>query len=200
VTLSHNGGGQSVTRTVTATDGGAATVVVSPINIDKTPPKVRVSGVRNGATYNGVVPVAHCVAKDPLSGVASCHLTQHTHGVTTTFTATAKDRAGNKATVTGHYRILGISIEGASFTGGAFNVKAGAAYTLVVHGSTRPTYYDAAPFPTKPFRRDPHVFSAAGHDRWTIGVTMVVLDSHKYWNIGVKIGHTLHVLKLRVTS
>jgi hypothetical protein len=200
VTVSHDGGGKSVTRTITATDGGAATVVVSPINIDKTPPKVRVNGVRNGATYDGVAPVARCVAKDKLSGVASCHLTKHTHGTTTTYTATASDRAGNKTTVSGHYRTLGISIEGASFTGEAFNVKDGATYTLVVHSSSRPTYYDAAPFPTKPFKRDPHVFSRAGHDRWAIGVTMVVLNSHRYWNIGVKIGHTMHVIKLRVKS
>jgi hypothetical protein len=47
---------------------------------------------------------------------------------------------------------------------------------------------------------DPHVFSRAGHDRWTIGVTVVVLNSHRYWNIGVKIGHTMHVIKLRVKS
>jgi hypothetical protein len=203
VTLTHNGGGQSVTRTITATDGGAATVAVRGINIDETPPTVRVTGVRNGATYFGVVPVAHCVARDGLSGVASCTITRHTHGTLTTYTATARDKAGNVATVSGSYRTLGITLTGAPFRDGSFVVRTGRTghtYTLVVHASTRPTYYDAAQYPMIPYRRDQGMF-AAGHNRWILGITMLPeLRSHSLWNLGIKVGPTMHVIRIRVVG
>jgi hypothetical protein len=198
VTLRHAGGGQSVTRTIMATDGGAATLVVKPINIDLRAPKVRVTGIRNGAIYDGAVPTAHCVAYDALSGVASCVITRRTHGTKTTFTATGTDKAGNKATVKGRYTTLGISFEGVTFSHGAFNVTNNHTYILVVHGASRPTYYDAAPYDTTPFHRD-RTFIAAGHDRWALGITMRNLSAHRLWNLGVKIGKTMHVVTIRVT-
>jgi hypothetical protein len=201
VHFTHNGAGQSVTRTITATDGGADTVVVRGINIDKTSPRVHVSGVHDGAVYYGAPPKAHCVASDALSGVASCTLSLHTHGTLTKYTAKATDRAGNTATVSGSYRTLGISLMGAHFRNGSFVVHTGSrgrTYTLVVHATTRPTYYDAAPYPMIPFIRDQAMY-AAGHDRWVLGVTMLpVLHHHKLWNLGIKIGRTLHVIRIHV--
>jgi predicted secreted protein len=199
VTLSHNGGGQSVTRTIMATDGGGATTSVSPINIDKTAPKVRVTGIKNGATYDGAVPTAHCVAKDALSGVAACTLKRHTSGTKTTYRATATDKAGNTTSITGSYTTLAISVEGATFTKGAFNVKANHTYILFVTATKRPTYYDAAPFNVTPFHRD-RTFIAAGHDRWALGVTMINLSHYKLWNLGVKIGGVMHVVTVRVSN
>jgi hypothetical protein len=198
VHLTHNGAGQSVTRTVRATDGGAGTVVVRDVDIDQTTPSVRVAGVRNGKTYSGGAPTLRCVAHDQLSGIASCTITKNTSGDRTRYRATAVDRAGNKATVSGSYRSLAISIEGAQFVRGAFDVKLGHTYTVVVRSIKRPTYYDAAPVPTTPFVRD-QPFRKAGHHRWALGVTMThSLRSHKYWNIGVKIGQVMHVLRIRV--
>jgi large repetitive protein len=199
VTLSHNGGGQSVTRTIMAADGGGVTATVSPINIDKTAPKVRVTGIKNGATYDGAVPTAHCVAKDALSGVATCTLTRHTSGTKTTYRATATDKAGNTTSVKGSYTTLAISVEGAPFTKGAFNVKANHTYIVVVTGTKRPTYYDAAPFNVTPFHRD-RTFIAAGHNRWALGVTMIHLSHYKLWNLGVKIGGVMHVVTVRVSN
>jgi hypothetical protein len=108
VTVSGNGSGHSVTRTVHATDGGVATVVVSKINIDKTAPTVHVKGVTSGKTYT-TAPHLKCVAHDALSGVASCVIHRHRHkqnGVLTVhYTATAIDVAGNENVVHGLYRV-----------------------------------------------------------------------------------------------
>jgi hypothetical protein len=95
VTLRKNGAAQRVTRTITAADGGATTLTVSGINVDKTKPNVRISGPRKGHTYSGSAPKAHCVATDSLSGIASCRLKRITHGNKTTITAAATDKAGN---------------------------------------------------------------------------------------------------------
>jgi len=81
----------------------------------------------------------------------------------------------------------------------AFTVRAGHVYTLVVNGTGRqPIYYDAEVYPGRPHKRD-NAFHRAGHHRWTLGVYMQPsLRSHRYWNIGVRIGGTMHVLKIRV--
>ena len=199
VVLTHNGAGQSVTRTITATDGGADTVAVRGINIDKTSPRVHVKGVRDGAVYFGPAPKATCVATDALSGVASCTLRLHTHGTRTTYRATATDRAGNTATVKGSYRTKGSTLQGVPYRKGSFVIKTGHTYTLVVHAKHQPIYYDAAPYPTIPFKRDRGMI-AAGKNRWVLGITFeTALHSHKLWNIGYKIGHKMHVIRVRVS-
>jgi YVTN family beta-propeller protein len=200
VRLATNGAGRSITRSVTSTDGGIDTVVVRNINIDMTRPTVRVAGIRNLAVYGGSVPSARCVAGDALSGVVSCAITRHTSGSRTTYAATATDKAGNRRTVRGTYRTLAIWVAGAPFVNGAFNVTLGRTYTIIVHSLGRPTYYDAAPAPTTPFVRDQY-FHAAGYHRWALGVTMTKsLRSHRYWDLGVKIGTTMHALRIRVAA
>ncbi|SHG49550.1 Putative Ig domain-containing protein [Jatrophihabitans endophyticus] len=197
VTLSRSAAAQSVTRTIAAADGGMATVTVRGIDIDRSAPAVRVSGVRNGATYYGAAPTARCVGKDGLSGVASCRLTKRTSGVTTRYRATVTDKAGNTRTVTGSYRTSGIVLAGTRFTKGAWDVKPGKTYTIVVYANSRPRYYDAAVYPKKPFKRD-SAFHKAGKGRWTLGVTMDrIMRTHTYWNLGVKVGATLHRVKVR---
>lgn len=100
VALAANGAGQSVTRTVTASDGGSTTVTVSPINIDRIPPTVTVR--RRGATVR-------CHAHDGLSGGASCTVFRHTStrsGVTTVhWRVVAHDRAGNVTVRRGHFAL-----------------------------------------------------------------------------------------------
>ena len=171
VQLKANGAAQSATRTITAADGGVATLSVGGINLDRSAPSVKVTGIKNGAGYGGEAPVARCVAKDGLSGVASCKITRHKRGSLTSYRATATDSAGNTTTAHGSYRVLSIYVQGAPYSAGAFTVRAGHSYTVVVTGQAeRPTYYDAAVYPYKPTQAD-MAFFAAGHHRWALGVT-----------------------------
>jgi len=202
VTVTHQGAARVVTRTISATDGGLATVSVS-INLDRTAPSVTVKGVRNGGRYARPGPSVKCAAADALSGVASCTVTRHAHsahGTTTVhYRATARDKAGNVHTVTGTYRLVPIALVGAVFANGAYTVHRGHTYLLQVHSVTRPAYYDATPFPGTPFQPDPIAMHRAGHNLWSLPVTMEHrLHSHRYWNIGIKIGGSMRVLKLRV--
>src|SRR5207248_2786111 len=115
VELRTQGGGQSVTRTISATDGGAATLVVNGIDVDLTRPSVSIAGVRSGTTYVGAAPRGRCVAADRLSGVASCRLMSTVRGTQVTYRAIATDRAGNVSstsrtvTVLSRYYLAGSS-------------------------------------------------------------------------------------------
>jgi hypothetical protein len=201
VRFAANGAGQSTTRTIAATNGGVATVTVGGINVDHTAPSVKVTGIRNGAGYGGKAPTAHCVGHDALSGIASCTITRHTSGTRTSYTVRATDQAGNITTTHGSYRVLRIYIQGARYTDGAFTVHTGHSYTVVVTDRAgRPKYYDAVVYPHKPTKREV-AFHAAGHHRWTLGVTITrSMRSHHYWNLGVKVGHTMHTIKVRVAG
>jgi hypothetical protein len=106
VTMSASKAGQSVTRTVTATDGGAATVTKSGINIDRVKPTVSIRGPKAGKTYRGHAPKATCIGHDKLSGIASCRITRHAKGKHVTLTAVAKDQAGNIARRTLKYILI----------------------------------------------------------------------------------------------
>jgi hypothetical protein len=107
VALSRDMAAGSVTRTVTATDGGQATATAGPVNIDTTPPVVRVRGVVNGHRYpRDARPRPTCISRDALSGIASCQLTQTRTSRKVRYRAAARDRAGNTTIVTGHYRLI----------------------------------------------------------------------------------------------
>ena len=82
VMLKKSGKDQSVTQTVRAVDGGAATVVVDGIDIDRDKPEVSIVGGK-------------CKATDELSGVKSCRLRTAANG--TVIIAIAVDKAGNRA-------------------------------------------------------------------------------------------------------
>lgn len=98
VTLTGDGRAQSVTRRVTATDGQSATAVVGGIDIDRTRPTVKIKGVRKGKVYRRA-PKGRCIARDQLSGVASCKLKKRRKGKKVTYTAKATDKAGNSRTL-----------------------------------------------------------------------------------------------------
>ena len=62
----------AVSRTIHGQDGGIATVVVSPVNIDQVPPQVKVTGARNGEAADAPGPAnLACAATDKLSGLAA---------------------------------------------------------------------------------------------------------------------------------
>jgi hypothetical protein len=201
VTLRANAAGQSATGTVSAVDGGVATVSVTGIDIDTVKPAVRIAGAKQGATYLGTLPTPRCVAKDRLSGVASCRLTRHAVGSRVRWKAVATDRAGNKGTVAIRATVLPVDIQGAHRSGGAFAVRSGSTYTLVVTGTAhRPVYYDAALAPHRPVQRD-KAFLPAGHHRWALGVSMTPgMRVGSHWNLGVKIGKKMVIVKVRVRA
>jgi uncharacterized repeat protein (TIGR02543 family) len=198
-TFRGSAAGQSVTRTIQSTDGGTATVTTVGINLDRSPPSVSIGGIRDHAVYEAA-PAARCIAKDSLSGIASCKLTRRHGDGTATVTATATDKSGNTRSTHVSYTTLPIAVGDAPFTDGAFSVKAGHAYTLVMRDSmTRPIYCDAAIYPSKPVV-EANAFYPDGNRRWVLGVAIdEKMRSHTYWNLGVKIGETLHVIKIRVT-
>ena len=198
VHLDRNTIARSVTRTITATDGGVATVTVTGINIDQNAPRVRVAGVRDGASYAGQTPRPRCVARDGLSGIAQCTLAQSTAHGWTRVLATATDRAGNVARTRVSFRSLPIYLSGASYRHNRFTVRPGRTYTIIVSSVRRPRYYDATVYPRRPRQAD-HWFHRTGAHQWALGVTMQrAMRSHPLWNIGVKIGRTLHILTVRV--
>ena len=159
VTLTHNGAAQSVSRTIAATDGGVRTVVVKGLSIDRTGPAVHLSGAKAGQRYLRPGPSVHCAGTDAVSGLASCVLTSHVaKGAivdTVHFTVVARDKAGNSRTASGSYQLAAFVLVGAVFSRGSYTVHRGSTYTLLVVGpSARPTYYDAAPFPHRPFKKN----------------------------------------------
>jgi hypothetical protein len=97
VTLTQDGAAQMISRTIYATDGGVASVTVA-VNIDQVPPTVDITGVVRGGFFTGLPPVAGCIGTDALSGLATCKIavTFHKSGYYT-YTATARDKAGNAA-------------------------------------------------------------------------------------------------------
>ena len=139
VVLDHEGAGQTVTRTVVATDGGLAMVTAGPVNIDLTAPLAKVAGVVQGAVYNGPAPAATCAGSDALSGLATCTVT--TTGQfpgTLQSTATAVDQAGNTTTSTVTYRTRDLWVGKAEPVKGAWPVTIGKSVSLLVASKQRP--------------------------------------------------------------
>ncbi|GAB2811195.1 OmpL47-type beta-barrel domain-containing protein [Lentzea nigeriaca] len=107
VVVSTNGAGQSVTGTVTDRAGNSQSATVDGINVDTAAPVFESVSVADGAVYRFTAPAPACTATDAVSGVDSCVV------VTTaladpgawSFTATAKDKAGNTSTRTGRYQV-----------------------------------------------------------------------------------------------
>ncbi len=198
VRLSRSGAGQSVTRTVMATDGGAATVVVRGINLDGVRPVARVTGVRAGATYFATGPVAGCRATDRLSGVATCTVTRTSRGHRVVYVATATDRAGNRSSTRLVASTTSVAISGVSMARGHYVVHRGRTYTVLVAAASRPSYVYAAPSPRRP--AGGHIpFERIGKNRWALGVTFrQSMSRHPWWNIGTRVGTHTTVTTVRV--
>jgi hypothetical protein len=88
-------------------------------------------------------------------------------------------------------------VSGAPYANGAYTVRKGRTYTVLVQSSTRPRYVDAAPYPKAPRGLD-HFFTQVGPGRWALGVTMDRAMRTGYWNLGVKIGSKTHAVKVYV--
>ena len=199
VTLSRNAAGESVTRTIMATDGGADTVVVRGINIDTVRPVVRVTGVRAGATYFAKGPVAGCRATDRLSGVATCKVTRRTNGNRLVYVAVATDRAGNRNSTRLVARTTTVAIRGASMEEhGHYVVHRGRTYTVLVKAATRPSYVYASPTPRRPTGGG-IPFERTGKNTWALSVTFThSMRHHTWWNIGTRVGTHTRVTTVKV--
>ncbi|MFI5427504.1 Ig-like domain-containing protein [Aeromicrobium sp. UC242_57] len=204
VTLRHNGAGRSVTRTITATDGGTDTVTVAGINIDRSAPRVRVAGVRKGASYFGAAPRAICRATDRLSGVASCSVKRRAAASTdgtsrvVRYRAVGIDKAGNRTVARGRYTLHTTYLEGAKLARGRFLVAPGGSYRLVVtNSSVRPTYYFAELVPRRPHVRGRAMYPA-GRKQWALTIRIDKSMAGHDWNLGIKTGGKMKTLRVRV--
>jgi Bacterial Ig-like domain (group 3) len=202
VTLGRNGAGQSVTRTIHGTDGGIATVTVSPINIDRTPPVARVTGVKNGGTYDAPGPsLITCVASDRLSGLAGhCVLTVRRGPTSVSWTATATDRAGNVTTVKGSAGLIDYYVAGVARTHGFFQVTIGHSYLVKAYVVTArpPRYVFAAPLGVQPHPVGP-AMTKIGTNLWAIQVTVTRnMHHYKYWTLGVLANSHLHPIYIEL--
>lgn len=198
VTLRSSAAGRSVTRTIMADDGGAATAVVSGINLDRIRPAVRVAGVRSGATYFAAGPAGGCRASDSLSGVATCKVKRTTTGSKVVYVATATDVAGNNSTARLVARVTKVTISGAPMKDGRHVVHRGRTYTVLVAATKRPSYVYAAPSPQKP-KGGNIAFKKVGKNRWALGVTFTkAMSGHTYWNIGTRVGSRTTLTTVKV--
>ena len=143
VTLSGNGGGQSVTRTVTDRAGNTGSVTVGGIAIEQELPTITSVSVQDGAIYNGQPATPTCTAGDDVSGVSSCAVVVSALPATGdyTFTATARDRAGNTATVSGRYHVNLYKFSGFLQPINDPSIQPGAPTSVVKAGSTLPVKF-----------------------------------------------------------
>nr|MBA3309542.1 PxKF domain-containing protein [Nocardioidaceae bacterium] len=100
--------------TDTADNTTPAGAVTKTFKIDKTAPNVSLVGGPSGSYYFGNDPAAPtCDASDALSGLDSCVVTGGGTSVGShTYTATATDNAGNKATAELDYTVLAWELKG----------------------------------------------------------------------------------------
>lgn len=202
VTLTASGAAQRVTRTLQATDGGMATVTAGPINIDRLKPTVALTGVPR--TVTGATPAVQCHARDTLSGISGCTVKVTRSTTRVTWTATARDKAGNTRTVRRSARVVNaasFTLSGVPSVHGVAQVRAGRSYTMVVVSPTRPQYVNAAVDPRQPSGRTAHFVRAGsvrGVPRWVLGVTFSPGTAGRTWQIGAQTGAKVLTLRVRV--
>jgi hypothetical protein len=112
-TTAEQGAAVVISASCTDSAGNVGTSSLT-VKIDTTPPVVKLTGFRNGATYpTGSVPWAQCVTTDALSGVAEYSVTTllggrpDGTGVSTATCTGGEDNAGNQgASLTGRYTVV----------------------------------------------------------------------------------------------
>lgn len=198
------GAGQSVDRSILATDGGLASTVVSGLHVDLTPPSVAVTGVRDGARLLAplAVPLG-CEASDALSGLeGACTVsTRRTSQAraphfraTWEYAATATDRAGNERTVRGTYTVAAVRLLGAEpGAQGALRIRPGALVLVIVDLPLRraprlvgvvPARRDLADAPGEAARL---VRRADGTWIGSVRLTRQQAKQARFWKVGIQL-------------
>jgi hypothetical protein len=192
VVLSSSAGAQSVSRTISAEDGGTATATVSGLDIDRVAPRVSVRGALSRSVAN-----ASCEASDTVSGVQSCTVfRKRISGDRFLVSATAVDRAGNRAVARKNTRHRSARIAGVDFKSGGYAVRLGHTYTVVAYAASRPRLVRASPAPRKPSGLG-RSFTRQTDRRWAVRVAFPrSMAKHQVWNLGVKVGPQVRNLKL----
>lgn len=141
-----DGENQSVSGTATDWAGNTATHTVPDIDIDQAPPSVSLAGGPGTSYYFGDDPAAPtCDASDAVSGLASCVVTGGGTSVGPhSYTATATDKAGNRATATLNYTVLAWTAKGFYAP-----VDLGGVWNTVKGGSTVPLKFELVAGPTE---------------------------------------------------
>ncbi|GAC1526739.1 MAG: hypothetical protein NVS3B1_16420 [Marmoricola sp.] len=198
VTLTSSGAAQSVTETVMGTDGGIATVTVSPINIDRVAPKVTIIGVRNGATYYGAVPRITCRATAGVSGLTptGCRVTTSRSGSRVSYTATASSKAGVTTRVRGYVNVETVFVSGVPLRNGYYSLAKGRLYDLRAYatGKIAPVFLYAAPLGARPGSGHA-AMTAIGHGLWQIKIALNRTPYSK-WVMAVRIGRTTYLVRV----
>lgn len=200
-TLSSSGAAQSVTRTILDTDGGIATVTVSPINIDRVAPRIAIVGVRNGATYDGAVPRISCRATTGVSGLtpSGCRVTTSRSGSRVFYTATATSKAGITTRVRGSINVETVFIAGVTLHNGYYPLVKGRIYDLRAYatGKVAPVFLYAAPLGATPGGGHA-AMTPIGHGLWQIRVALNLTPYNK-WVMAVRIGRTTYLVRVLLT-
>ena len=200
--LDESGADQVVTGSVTAEDGGTATTSVT-VDVDLDAPAVTVGGIKDGRTYRGDEPAGRCVASDATSDVDTCTVESMRNGRSVLVTATATDLAGNTASASKRFRVPLVQVLGARFNGGRYIVRRGDAFQVqaVFGASSKPRLL-------KPVKQKKQLSGAGRTMRasetqdnvttWVRKAKVGKRTTGKKWKVGVLVGGTTTVIKLKV--
>jgi hypothetical protein len=199
VTLTEDGAAQTVTRTITAEDGGIATATVTGLSLDTTGPVVRAYGVEEGQRFFAAAPEAGCDATDALSGVQRCVATREVKGKQVTYKVSAVDLAGNVSSVDVHATTYNRGMLDVPYVDGAYEVHAGQTVTLVARSSKRARVMAPTPVPKKP-RKNGEKFTGTGDGTWALGYTIPTsLKVGRTYNLGIRTSGK-YVVKIHVVA
>lgn len=200
ITLKRSAAAQSVTKTVTNTDGGTATITISPINIDRTHPRLTITAAKPGSTYDAPGPSPTCHATDHPSGLTHpCRITITRTASRLSWTARATNRAGTTSTVSGHATLRDYYLANTPVHNGQFQTVAGHTYTVEAYVvSGQPIYGFAAPPSNHPGPGRAPMTRIAPH-LWAIRTTVTkAMLSHPAWNLGIFVDGHLHYIPITV--
>jgi len=98
-----------------------------------------------------------------------------------------------------------IDVRGARYVHGAYTVHRGHSYVVAATSTGRaPAYFAATPAPGIPSRLVGHLHYAGvqlGERTWTLRIHLsAAMSGHTFWNVGVRIGSVLHIIRLRVLA
>jgi hypothetical protein len=111
-------------------------------------------------------------------------------------TATAVDRAGNRSVARKTLRHRSTRIGGVAFKNGGYAIRPGHTYTVVAYAGSRPTLVKASVAPRKPAGLG-RSFNRQTQRRWALRLAFPrSMARHQVWNLGVKVGKQVRIVKL----